>query len=104
MTFAPERNPAAHSVIFFLSFQLHPSLLLVNQLFTHLAGHDSHLLHGSRGVMQVLRGLACRILFLSSQEKLHSLTEEEQDLFPEGFGSSEYRQGIWYVLGSPRDL
>lgn len=34
--------------------------------------------------MQVLPGLACRLLFLLSQEKLHNLTEEEQDLFPDG--------------------
>lgn len=54
--------------------------------------------------MQVLPGLACRLLFLSSQEKLHSLKEEEQDLFPEGFGSSDDRQGMRYVLGSLQDL
>jgi len=35
-----------------------------------------------------------------SQEKLHDLSEEEQGLFPEGFGSSDDRQGIWHVPGS----
>lgn len=39
-----------------------------------------------------------------SQEKFRNLTEEEQGLFPDGFGSSDDRQGIRYVPGSQRDL
>lgn len=107
MPFAPERNPfpvlAPFAVSVFLSFLFVGYFLLFFWPICFLTSGWSQSTV-SPWIQRCDTGASRPCVSTSvphmSQEKLRNLTDEEQGLFPDGFGSSDDRQGIRHVPGS----